>query len=109
MTVATVAMGIAMLLAVIGLVLNHRSRRCSRLYPIRRGRCPHCQEVLWLPLRICPLCGTKFGDELYRKVMVRGREEVKRRERVLLRSSQIFILLAWMVLFSSLLIERAWP
>ncbi len=109
MTVATVAMGSAILLAAIGLALAHCSRTCSGLYPIRRGMCPQCREILWLPLRVCPLCGTEIKDERYREAIDQGRKEAKRRERVLLQRSRALILLACCLLIVGFLLGRIWP
>jgi len=94
-----------MALAAIGLRLAHR----SRLDPIWRGLCPQCEMIIWLPLRVCPVCGADFGSEDYREAIDLGREEFKRGKRVLLRSSQILILLAWIVLFMGFLIAKMWP
>ncbi len=109
MTPAAVAMGIAVILAAIGLMLAHRSRVCSGLYPIRRGMCPQCQEILWLPLRVCPLCGTEIKDERYREAIDGGRREAKRREQMLLRRSQRCIRLAWILLIVGFLLGKVWP
>jgi hypothetical protein len=100
-----VTIGIAMILAAVGLTLAYRSRP----EPIWRGLCPQCEESLWLPLRVCPFCETDLESKESRKAITLRQEEVERGKRALLRSSQIFILLAWIVLVIGFSIEIIWP
>jgi hypothetical protein len=100
-----VTIGIAMILAAVGLTLAYRSRP----EPIWRGLCPQCEESLWLPLRVCPFCETDLESKESRKAMALRREELARRKRELLRSSQLVILLAWIVLGMGFFIEKIWP
>ncbi len=109
MTPGTVAAGTAIVLAVTGLILAHRSRVGSGLYPIRRAMCPKCRKILSLPRRRCPLCGTAFKDELYGKPRDPGHDEASRRERVLRRRSRLCIRLAGIVLVMGILSDRICP
>ncbi len=86
----TVAVIVAVLLAAIGMLLAQR----SRFRQIWRGRCPECQRIVYLPLRLCPLCGASSERGENRTAIALERVRVVRDKRALLRSGLLLIVLA---------------
>ncbi len=97
----TVAVIVAILLAAIGMLLVHR----SKVRHIWRGRCPECQRIVYLPLRLCPLCGASFERGENRTAIALGRVTVVRRKRALLRLGVLLIVLACLSLLVAWLLS----
>jgi hypothetical protein len=107
MSASMFAVVIAIALAILGVILAHRSRM-SHLW---RALCPECRQFVWLPLRSCPLCGANFESGNNRVAIIMGRKEFTRGRRALLRRGQLFILLAcgallvaWLITFDPSLV-----
>ncbi len=96
----TLAVTLAVILAAAGMWLTH----CSRIRQIWRGLCPECQQIVYLPIRFCPLCGANFERWNNRTALASARTELIRRKRALFRRGQLLMVLALLSLLTAWLL-----